>query len=146
MVHTSHAAHGSEAHGAHGHFVPPVMAYAGTLGALLVLTVITVWVAQFDLGPMNTVVAVAVATLKASLVAAFFMGLRWDEPLNAVAFLFGLLTLAIFFILTLCDLRTRDWIEELKGNRVIEAEIQYKAQTEAAKSGTPAAPAAPAAH
>jgi len=52
---------------------------------------------------METWVALGIATIKASLVAAYFMHLRYDNPLNAVLFIFGLLFVALFVGLTLMD-------------------------------------------
>src|SRR5688572_24481795 len=50
--------------------------------ALLVLTVVTVAVASLDLSESATVlVAVTIATLKAALVAMFFMHLKGEKPL-----------------------------------------------------------------
>ena len=37
----------------------------------MVLTLVTVWVSGFDLGPLNTVVALAIAGVKATLVVLF---------------------------------------------------------------------------
>jgi cytochrome c oxidase subunit 4 len=49
---------------------------------LLVLTVVTVAVASLDLGESTTVlVAVSIATIKASLVAMFFMHLKGEKPM-----------------------------------------------------------------
>ena len=44
--------------------------------ALLVLTVITALVARYDLGAFNTIVALTIATFKASLVVLFFMHVK----------------------------------------------------------------------
>lgn len=49
--------------------------------ALLVMTVVTVAVAQVDLGSLNLVVAMLIASVKAGLVAAFFMHLKYESPL-----------------------------------------------------------------
>lgn len=81
--------------------------YGAVLGALLVLTVITVYVASFDFGNLNVVVALAIASAKASLVALFFMHLKYDKPINAVIFLIGVFILAVFLIFTLIDVDTR---------------------------------------
>ena len=62
--------------------------------------------AGIDFGPYNTVIALVIATLKASLVALFFMHLRHDK-FNAVLFLTGLFFLAVFLIFTLFDINTR---------------------------------------
>ncbi|MCB9932970.1 MAG: cytochrome C oxidase subunit IV family protein [Planctomycetes bacterium] len=52
------------------------------LGALLVLTVLTVAVAQVDLGRLNVVGAIGIACVKASIVALWFMHLRYDKRFN----------------------------------------------------------------
>ena len=64
-----------------GHIVP-FKTYCTILGALLVLTVITVLAAQFDFGNFNLVVAMAIASVKALLVAMFFMHLKYENPLT----------------------------------------------------------------
>ncbi|MBS1960286.1 MAG: c-type cytochrome [Bdellovibrionales bacterium] len=76
-------------------------------GALMVLTFVTVVVAQIDLGAANFVVAMIVATIKASLVCLFFMGLKYDDKENAVIFCTSFIFLTIFMILTFGDLLTR---------------------------------------
>ena len=63
-------------------------------GALLVLTLVTVGVSYLDLPEAETViVALVIATIKASLVAMFFMHLKGERPmvkwpLALTAFLF----------------------------------------------------------
>jgi cytochrome c oxidase subunit 4 len=54
-------------------------ALLGTAGVLLGLTVLTVLVAQVHLGEANVVVALAIACLKATLVALFFMHLKYEH-------------------------------------------------------------------
>jgi len=90
----------------HHHHVTGPKTYAAVLGALLLLTVITVYASYLDFGSMNTVVALLIATLKGSLVALFFMHLRHDK-FNAVIFVGGLGFLAVFMIWTLFDIGTR---------------------------------------
>jgi cytochrome c oxidase subunit IV len=109
--HTLPGAHGlPDIHeGSHGHGPQnPVRNYALTLGALLVLTAITVGVAQFDLGEANLLVAVVVATLKATLVALFFMHLLHDKPMNALIFCTALVMLSLLFLFSFTDSGTRD--------------------------------------
>ena len=79
------------------------------LGALLALTVITVAAAGINFGSpsTNTVVALVIASAKASLVALFFMHLKYDKPINAIIFLVGVIMLAIFLIFILLDVDTR---------------------------------------
>jgi cytochrome c oxidase subunit 4 len=83
--------------------------YALVLAALLVLTAITVAAAgvRFSSPAINVLVALGIATLKASLVALFFMHLRHDRPMNALIFTTGLAVLATLLALTLIDVQTR---------------------------------------
>jgi cytochrome c oxidase subunit 4 len=84
--------------------VTPVQLLAVILGILLVLTVITVAVTKVDLGGQwNLVVAMVIATIKASLVVSYFMHLRWDRTFNLLVFLSGVLFLILFLSLTLTD-------------------------------------------
>jgi cytochrome c oxidase subunit 4 len=93
-----------------GHHGPenPVRNYALTLGALLVLTGITVLVAQFDLGEANVFVAIGVATVKAVLVALFFMHLLHDKPMNSIILCTALVMLGILLTFSFMDSSTRD--------------------------------------
>jgi len=85
-----------------GHVVP-LRLLLGVLAALLVLTWITVAVTYVDLGVLNLWIALAIATVKASLVALYFMHLRWDRPINGTVFIISLLLLALFVGLALMD-------------------------------------------
>jgi caa(3)-type oxidase subunit IV len=82
--------------------------YLGIFGALIVLTLLTVKVSYYDFGSANIVIALVIATMKASLVAAFFMHLRHDKLFNTVAFLAAFLFLALFILLTYDDLGLRN--------------------------------------
>jgi cytochrome c oxidase subunit IV len=82
--------------------------YWGIFSALIVLTLLTVKVSYYDFGSANFIIALVIATMKASLVAAFFMHLRHDKLFNTIAFLAAFLFLAIFILLTYDDLGTRD--------------------------------------
>jgi caa(3)-type oxidase subunit IV len=118
----------------HGHHVTPAWLYHAIFGALLCLTVITVWIAQFDFGSMNTVIAMLVATVKASLVALFFMHLLHDERLNLLTFGFGLLFVCLFFLFPLVDIGTRTYVDPVKDNSsVYKAEKAQQAQDDFAK-------------
>ncbi len=85
-----------------GHVVPlPVL--LGVFTGLMVLTAVTVGVSYFDLGPINLAVAMAVATVKATLVALYFMHLRYDNLFNATIFLIGVAFLGLFLGITMLD-------------------------------------------
>lgn len=86
--------------------VVPMKTLLGVWGALVVLTVITVAVTYVDLGPLNLLTALAIATVKGSLVALYFMHLRWDRPFNALVFLSALAFVALFIGIALLDTTT----------------------------------------
>ena len=91
----------------HGHehvaHIMPVPGLLGVFALLMILTFITVAVSWVDLGNWNLVVALGIATVKASLVALYFMHLRYDNPFNALVFVTALVFLGIFLSLTLLD-------------------------------------------
>jgi cytochrome c oxidase subunit 4 len=89
--------------------VVPVPVYVAIFGVLLVLTATTTAVAFVDLGPWNTVVALGIAVVKATLVALFFMHLKYSPLLNRTVVFGGLFWLAILIGLTLTDFATRGW-------------------------------------
>ena len=90
-----------------GHHILPFKLYVQIFASLLVLTVITVWVAQFDFGSLNTVIAMLVATVKATLVALYFMHLKYDDKLNTVCLLSGVFFLLVMFAFIAIDVYTR---------------------------------------
>jgi cytochrome c oxidase subunit 4 len=83
--------------------VVPLPVLLAVFAALIVLTVLTVGATRFDLGGWNLGIALGIATVKAALVALYFMHLRYDHPFHAVVFLVALLFLALFLSLTLLD-------------------------------------------
>lgn len=90
--------------------VLPLRIYMAVAGALMVLTVVTVVVSFVNLGGWNAVTAVFIAALKASLVALFFMHLKYDKKINAIVFLAAILFLAIFLSFTFFDVLSRGHI------------------------------------
>jgi cytochrome c oxidase subunit 4 len=76
-------------------------------GALMVLTVVTYWVALYDFGRMNVVIALAVAVTKAVLVVLYFMHVRYSNRLTKIVVISGFFWLAILIVLTLSDYFTR---------------------------------------
>jgi cytochrome c oxidase subunit 4 len=84
-----------------------VRTYSAILGALLVLTVITVAVSRVDFGSLNVIIAIGIATFKASLVALYFMHLRYDKPMNAIIFVVSLFFLGLFLAGCLTDVESR---------------------------------------
>ncbi len=77
---------------------------------LLVLTVTTAAVAFVNLGPFNPVVALLIATIKATLVVLFFMHVKGaSEKLTGAVVVSGFFFLAILLSLSLADYLTRNW-------------------------------------
>lgn len=83
--------------------VMPVPVLLAVFATLMVLTAATVAVTWIDLGQWNLAIAMAIATLKATLVALYFMHLRYDHPFNGFIFLVALVFLALFLSLTMLD-------------------------------------------
>jgi len=75
--------------------------------ALLLLTVVTVLVSYVDLGLWNAIVALLVASVKASLVALFFMHLKGESRLVWGFALVPIFFLALILIGTLTDTMLR---------------------------------------
>jgi cytochrome c oxidase subunit 4 len=101
----SDGAHGG-GHGEHHGFAhtTPLPLLFGILGALLVLTVLTVSVTSIDLGAQgNLVVAMVIATVKAGLVVTYFMHLRWDRLFHLILFLTSVLFLILFLSMSITD-------------------------------------------
>jgi cytochrome c oxidase subunit 4 len=84
--------------------------YLKTLIALLILTGITVGASyiHFGSGAANVVVALTIATIKATLVALFFMHLLHDKPVNGLIASAGFVFLGLFLMFTLLDFDTRE--------------------------------------
>jgi cytochrome c oxidase subunit 4 len=83
--------------------------YHLVLIALLILTGITVGASYIHFGSnaANVTIALAIATVKATLVSLFFMHLINDKPVNAVIAGAGFLFLGIFLMFCLIDFNTR---------------------------------------
>ena len=93
------------------------------LTILLFLTWLTVAVSYVDLGGMNVIVAMAVATIKATIVALYFMHLRYDRPFNTVVLVGSFVFLGIFISFALLD--GREYQSELvKPNS--DTTVQFK--------------------
>ena len=117
---TTHNAGDGHAHGeldmGHHHVSSAAM-FFNVLVALLFLTFITVAVAQFDFGSANMLIAMGIASVKASLVIAFFMHVKYDTAINKIVFLSSFLFLSLLFVFTLADLLTRRMDHEMHTTR-----------------------------
>jgi len=100
MAHHADGDHPGSIGGVH---VMPVPILFGVLAVLLVLTFLTVAVTWFDFGSMNLWIALGIALIKASLVALFFMHLKYDKPFNAIVLIASLAFVVLFVGLALMD-------------------------------------------
>jgi cytochrome c oxidase subunit 4 len=107
----------------------PLSTYLSVGGALLVLTIVTVWVAQYNLGSTNLIVAMFIAAVKVSLVAMYFMHLKYDSKIYLVAFLTAIFFLAVFIIITMFDTLRRGDIDQMKAEPIIKEAIIYQKNT-----------------
>ncbi len=79
--------------------------------ALLVGTGLTASVAYFNFpGPLNAVVAMTIAVIKATLVILYFMHVRYSPRLIGLIIAAALFWMAILFALTISDYSTRTWL------------------------------------
>lgn len=85
------------------HHGPGYGVFVGIWGALMALTAVTVWVASVNLGFLNVVVALAVASVKASLVVFVFMHLKYENLTLKLMVLTAFVILSIFIGLTFFD-------------------------------------------
>jgi len=90
------------------HIASPKL-YAVILLALLLGTFLTVEAALRDFGPWNIVIALAIASAKATLVILFFMHAYYSSKRTQFIIIAGVFWLAIMLFLTLADYATRSW-------------------------------------
>jgi cytochrome c oxidase subunit IV len=78
--------------------------------ALLAGTGLTVAAAFINLGPFNTIVALTIATIKATLVVLFFMHVKYThEKLTGLVVVSAIFWLFILLALSMADYTTRLW-------------------------------------
>ncbi len=89
--------------------VVPTKTYVAVWATLMAMTLITTLVGFVDLGRFNAVVALVIATFKASLVVLFFMHVKYTPRLMRVVITAGLFWLALLLVFTEIDYLTRLW-------------------------------------
>jgi cytochrome c oxidase subunit 4 len=95
----------------HEHPANPIKYYIGVFLLLMVFTALTVFVAKFDLehiwGPLNIIVALTIAVIKATAVVLIFMHVRWSSRLTQVIVVSGIFWLIIMLAFTMSDYWSR---------------------------------------
>jgi len=114
----------------HGdHVILRMSTLASVLGALLFFTVLTVGQARAEIWAnetfhihipqiINALIVLTIAVIKASLVALFFMQLKYDSPLNGVVFVFCIVAVGLFLGFSMIDLGTRNAIQDYKAGEI----------------------------
>lgn len=90
------------------HVVQPIT-YAVVFVTLLIGTGLTVLAADFDMGVMNPVIALAIACTKAVVVILFFMHVKFQSRLIKMTVGAGFFTFLVLIIMTLSDYMSRAW-------------------------------------
>lgn len=94
------------------HVVSPKL-YAAVFATLMVLTFLTVHAAKTDLNHyfpgLNVIVALTIATCKATLVILFFMHAKYSPKRTQLVIIAALFWLAVMLLMTMSDYLTRPW-------------------------------------
>ncbi len=88
------------------HIVSPKI-YLAIFTTLMAGTGMTVWAAFQNFGKFNIVIALAIATIKATLVVLYFMHARYSPKRTQLVIVCSVFWLAIMLSLTLADYNTR---------------------------------------
>jgi cytochrome c oxidase subunit 4 len=103
------------------HHVVPLRIYYLVFAALMVLTAVTVGASRVDLGapelpylnvpiPLNVIVALVIAFTKATLVALFFMHVKYSGRLIWLVVGGSLVWLVMLIGITIGDYMSRGWL------------------------------------
>jgi cytochrome c oxidase subunit 4 len=118
-AHAHAADHGDPSDGkVHAH-ISGLAFYVGIFAALIAFTLLTVAISNVHLGKANLIVAVVIASMKASLVVLFFMHLRYDNKFYSMILVVSLLFIGVFFAFTLNDTDRRGEIDLDQGVKVL---------------------------
>ena len=88
----------------------PAKIYWRNCAALMLLLALTWTIGYINLGMFNVIIALAIAIIKATLVALFFMHIKGSSRLLHLAMTVGLIWLLIMLSFTLTDYFTRGWV------------------------------------
>ncbi|MBL0926905.1 MAG: cytochrome C oxidase subunit IV family protein [Phycisphaerales bacterium] len=114
-----------EAHAGHHVHVASFGLMFWVFAILLVLTALTVWTSRLPMShTAHLVMAIVIATVKALLVAAFFMHLWWDKALNTIVVSATLFAAVLFVGLTLLDVNSRALVTPMEKPERIAGGVQ----------------------
>jgi cytochrome c oxidase subunit IV len=107
------------AHTNHEH-IPSIRSLLTTFATLIVLTVVTLYGSTLSLGSAEIWFSMGIASVKAALVALYFMHLKHDKPFNVLIVVFSLAFAAIFIGLTMIDANSY----QTEINTFVESELK----------------------
>lgn len=118
------------AHAHHAHTIVPMRILVGVLTVLLVFTLLTVFAARAEMwfaGTFNVVIpqwvnvfiALSIAVVKSTLVFAYFMQLRYDNPTNSLTLAYTVMVFLFFIGFTSIDLANRDSVDLVKAQHKV---------------------------
>ena len=90
------------------HIVTPAQ-YLLVFGTLLLFTLLTVVAAYIDMGWLNPVVALGIASFKAVIVILFFMHAKYQSRLIKMTIASGFFVFAVLIVMTMSDYISRAW-------------------------------------
>jgi cytochrome c oxidase subunit IV len=102
----------------HNGHITPIKVYLLVGISLLILTGLTVKVSTIHLGAWNAIIALAIASAKALLVALFFMHLLYDRRMYAVIVSTSIIMLGILVAFTMADVLRRGDLYENQGQPI----------------------------
>ena len=85
----------------------PTRVYYTIFAILMFCTYLTVQIAFFDLGTLNTIAALGIAVFKATIVVLFFMHVKYSTRLTWAVVLGSVFWFGILIVLTMSDYLTR---------------------------------------
>lgn len=120
----------TEAHEHHEH-VTPYWPMFWVFMVLLALTALTVWTSNIKVIPfgnspiefsatLHIIMALIIAIVKAMLVAAYFMHLKYDKPMNTVVVGATIFAVILFLGLTLADLDARSINDSVDMQKIVQ--------------------------
>jgi len=146
-------------HGHHGHHILSAGLLLKVFFTLVGLTVLTVVLAFMERGEIihfggeagSIAVALLIAGVKATLVAMFFMALKYDNKVNALAFVMSIVFLLVFFVFTFLDTGFRGQFDavpdarpvdqiELERQQLQQRDMELQQQLDAQPDAAPADP------
>jgi cytochrome c oxidase subunit 4 len=92
-----------------GH-VSSIKLYVTIFMTLMVLTAVTIVVAYVNLGQWNKIVALGIASFKATLVVLYFMHVKYASRMTKLIVVTGFFFLAILLAETMVDYGSRTWV------------------------------------